>query len=345
MLAARIERVALRLRSDPRGGWEADLALIERSAAGARGDSRSRSPRAPRHRARLVPARPCPRALGRTRTAPGRRRCSVRGITRKPRAIAGRRRRSSAGSASRPGRGRCRCTTASGSASRSSSPRRTTLSWRPCCRRWIGCLVARQGRFAEARELVAAAAAAYEELGARLDAVCTAAFGRADVELLAGDDAAAEAALRDGVRSARRPRRDRPTCVGRCDARPHLARPRSRRGGGRAHPRGRGDRVRAGPLVAGALPPHPRTALGRRRRTRRGGARRARSARDRGTDGPARPSRRRPARACGRAAFGRLRPTRRARASRRGIELYEAKGNVVAVERARAQLDLVATKS
>jgi tetratricopeptide (TPR) repeat protein len=67
-----------------------------------------------------------------------------------------------------------------------------------CCRRWIGCLVARQGRFAEARELVAAAAAAYEELGARLDAVSTAAFGRADIELLAGDDAAAESALREG---------------------------------------------------------------------------------------------------------------------------------------------------
>ena len=43
-----------------------------------------------------------------------------------------------------------------------------------------------------------AAAAAYEELGARLDAVSTAAFARADVELLAGDDAAAESALREG---------------------------------------------------------------------------------------------------------------------------------------------------
>ena len=57
-----------------------------------------------------------------------------------------------------------------------------------CCRRWIGCLVARQGR-EEAREFVAAAATAYEELGARIDAVSTAAFGRADVALLAGDDA------------------------------------------------------------------------------------------------------------------------------------------------------------
>ena len=58
--------------------------------------------------------------------------------------------------------------------------------------------VARQGRFEEARELVVAAAVAYEELGARLDAVSTAAFARADVELLAGDDAAAESALRQG---------------------------------------------------------------------------------------------------------------------------------------------------
>ena len=72
------------------------------------------------------------------------------------------------------------------------------LSMEACCRRWIGCLVARQGRFEEARELIAAAADAYEELGARLDAVSTAAFGRADVELLAGDQAAAESALRGG---------------------------------------------------------------------------------------------------------------------------------------------------
>ena len=68
-----------------------------------------------------------------------------------------------------------------------------------CCRRWIGCLVAREGRFDEARELVTAATTAYEELGSRLDAVLTAAFGRADVELLAGDLAAAEQALREGL--------------------------------------------------------------------------------------------------------------------------------------------------
>ena len=29
MFAARIERVALRLRSDPSGGWEEDLRLVE----------------------------------------------------------------------------------------------------------------------------------------------------------------------------------------------------------------------------------------------------------------------------------------------------------------------------
>jgi tetratricopeptide (TPR) repeat protein len=72
------------------------------------------------------------------------------------------------------------------------------LQLEACCRRWIGCLVARQGRFDVARELMDAAVAAYEELGARLDAANTAAFGRADVEWLAGDFAAAERALRDG---------------------------------------------------------------------------------------------------------------------------------------------------
>ena len=60
------------------------------------------------------------------------------------------------------------------------------LQLEACCRRWIGCLVARQGRFDVARELMDAAVAAYEELGARLDAANTAAFGRADVEWLAG---------------------------------------------------------------------------------------------------------------------------------------------------------------
>ena len=188
--AAAPQRSARRLGGGPRahrGG-----------AAWARGCGRSRSPGTPSDRARLVPDRPCPRALGRAR--PGRgggaAPCAA------PRAGGG---RSLAGGGDRrPDRLRglvraaARCTTASGSASRCSSPRRTTSSWRPAV--VAGSAASSRGRAGstEARELVAAAAAAYEELGARLDAVSTAAFGRADVELLAGDDAAAESALREG---------------------------------------------------------------------------------------------------------------------------------------------------
>ena len=122
----------------------------------------------------------------------------MRGSTRRRRAIAGRRRRSSAGSASRPGQGRCRCTTASGSASRCSSRRRTTSSWRPAVA--AGSAASSRGRAGSTRRVSSSRRqpTAYEELGARLDAVSTTTFGRADVELLAGDEAAAEAALRDG---------------------------------------------------------------------------------------------------------------------------------------------------
>ena len=198
VLAARIERVALRLRSDPRGGWEEDLALVEAALPGTRGSGRSRSPRTPcRSRAAgswsALSAGSGPGASG-----PGRRRFSARDATRRR---AGDRWQEAeivgrigfaAWSGPLPvhdGIGLCVSLL-------ESAP--DDLFMEACCRRWIGCLVARQGRFEEARELVAAAAAAYEELGARLDAVSTAAFGRADVELLAGDDAAAESALRDG---------------------------------------------------------------------------------------------------------------------------------------------------
>ena len=205
-----------------------------------------------------------------------------------------------------------------------------------CCRRWIGCLVARQGRFAEARELVAAAAAAYEELGARLDAVSTAAFGRADVELLAGDTAAAESALREGY--------DALGNLGEIGHRASVAamlartlrRPRPRCGGGRARPRGA--RRRRPSTISGrrrstasrrARPPR------RRRRFGRGGARR-RGTRSRSSNRPTCSTS--TATCCWSSppcCAPEAAPTRRASASSAGIELYEAKGNVVAVERAR----------
>jgi tetratricopeptide (TPR) repeat protein len=72
------------------------------------------------------------------------------------------------------------------------------------CRRWLGSLVARQGRFEDARELVAEAVAAYEELGTSLNATAAYAFGYADVEWLAGDPAAAERALRQGFEDLER---------------------------------------------------------------------------------------------------------------------------------------------
>ena len=63
------------------------------------------------------------------------------------------------------------------------------------CTRWLGSLVARQGRFEEARSLIDEAVATYEELGMLLSARATAAFGYGDVERLAGDFGAAERAL------------------------------------------------------------------------------------------------------------------------------------------------------
>ena len=65
VFAARIERVALRLRSDPRGGWEEDLALVENALPGleAAADLDRRGHRAVARG--WFHARPCPRALGR----------------------------------------------------------------------------------------------------------------------------------------------------------------------------------------------------------------------------------------------------------------------------------------
>jgi len=197
VLAARIERVALRLRSDPRGGWEDDLALIEVALPGleAAADLDRRGHRAIARGWFLLGL---VRGLwaGRVEAGEGallraRRHAQAAGDRWQETEIVGRI-GFAAWSGPLPvhdGIGLCVSLL-------ESAP--DDLFMEACCRRWIGSLVARQGRFEEARELVAAAAAAYEELGARLDAVSTAAFGRADVELLAGDDEAAESALRDG---------------------------------------------------------------------------------------------------------------------------------------------------
>ena len=197
MLAARIERVALRLRSDPRGGWEDDLGLVENALPGleAAVDLDRRGHRALARGWFLVGL---VRGLWAGRVAAGeeallraRRHAQAAGDRWQEAEIVGRI-GFAAWSGPLPvhdGIGLCVSLL-------ESAP--NDLSMEACCRRWIGCLVARQGRFEEARELIAAAADAYEELGARLDAVSTAAFGRADVELLAGDQAAAESALRGG---------------------------------------------------------------------------------------------------------------------------------------------------
>jgi tetratricopeptide (TPR) repeat protein len=196
-LAARIERVALRLRSDPRGGWEEDLRLVEAAlpALGAEQQLDRHSHRALGRYWLLVGL---VRGLWSGRVARGeealrraRDHAAAAGDHWQEAEIVGRL-GFAAWSGPLPvhdGIGLCVSLL-------ESAP--DDLLLEACCRRWIGCLVAREGRFEEARELVTAATTAYEELGSRLDAVLTAAFGRADVELLAGDLAAAEQALREG---------------------------------------------------------------------------------------------------------------------------------------------------
>ena len=197
VLAARIERVALRLRSDPRGGWEDDLALVEVALPGLE-SAADLDRRGHRAVARgwfllgLVRGSVAGRVqAGEEALLRARRHAQAAGDRWQEAEIVGRI-GFAAWSGPLPvhdGIGLCVSLL-------ESAP--DDLLMEACCRRWIGCLVARQGRFDEARELVTAAAAAYEELGARFDAVSTAAFSRADVELLAGDEAAAESALRYG---------------------------------------------------------------------------------------------------------------------------------------------------
>ena len=173
MLAARIERVALRLRSDPRGGWEDDLGLVETALPGLEAAADSIA-------ADTVPSRvagscsalsagsgPGASRLGEEALLRARRHAQAAGDRWQEAEIVGRI-GFAAWSGPLPvhdGIGRCVSLL-------ESAP--DDLFMEACCRRWIGCLVARQGRFDEARELVAAAGRAYEELGARLDAVSTA---------------------------------------------------------------------------------------------------------------------------------------------------------------------------
>ena len=196
-LAARIERVALRLRSDPRGGWERDLELVEEALPVL---EQQHEHDEPTHRslARGWVLVGLVRGLWAGRVAQGevaleRARAHARaaGDRRQEAEIVGR-----LGFAAWSGplgvaEGIVRCASLLEEAP-------DDLLLEACCRRWIGCLVARHGRFEEARELVAAAVSAYDELGARLDAAATSAFGHAEVEWLAGDLVAAERVLRNG---------------------------------------------------------------------------------------------------------------------------------------------------
>ena len=200
-LAAQIERAALRLRSDPRGGWEHDLELVESAL--------------PSLEAAADSDRSVHRALGRGWFLVG----LVRGLwagqfasgeealeraLRHARAAGDRRQEADIV-------GRLGFAAWSG-------PMPVPKAVERCNellvgagddtfvaaggRRWLASLIARQGRFEEARALVAEAVAAYEELGSSLNATTASAFGYGDVEWLAGDLAASERALRRGFSSS-----------------------------------------------------------------------------------------------------------------------------------------------
>jgi class 3 adenylate cyclase/tetratricopeptide (TPR) repeat protein len=196
-LAAQIERAALRLRSDPRGGWERDLELVE--------DALPALETAP------DPGRIAHRALARGWFTVG----LVRGLWAGQLALgeeALQRARTHARAAGDRWQeaeivGRLGFVAWSGPLPVPEAIERCTALLEAAgedrleaasCRRWIGSLVARQGRFDEGRRLVDEAAASYDELGARLDAASALAFGHADIEVLAGDWPAAERALRRG---------------------------------------------------------------------------------------------------------------------------------------------------
>jgi class 3 adenylate cyclase/tetratricopeptide (TPR) repeat protein len=196
-LAARSERVALRLLSDPRGGWERDLEIVE-AALPSLDAADEHDAAAHRILARGWYLVGLVRGVWSGRVAQGeealeraRKHARAAGDRWQENEIVGRL-GFAAWSGPQPVQDAVkRCADLL-------DEDRDDLLLEACCRRWIGCLVARHGRFDEARELVSAAVLAYEELGARLDAAATSAFGHADVEWLAGDLAAAERALRDG---------------------------------------------------------------------------------------------------------------------------------------------------
>jgi class 3 adenylate cyclase/tetratricopeptide (TPR) repeat protein len=196
-LAAQIERAALRLKSDPRGGWERDLALVEEAL--------------PALETVAEPGPSTHRALGRGWFLIG----LVRGLwagqlARGEEALERARIHArAAGDRWQEAEivGRLGFAAWSGPLPVADAIERCTALLEAAgndrleaasCRRWIGSLIARQGRFDEARHLVDEAAATYEELGARLDATAASAFGHADIEALAGDWPAAERALRRG---------------------------------------------------------------------------------------------------------------------------------------------------
>ena len=196
-LAARIERAALRLRSDPRGGWEDDLERVETALPPL---EEMPEPQRSEHR---VLARGwflvgLVRGLWAGQVARGevdlqraRAHASAAGDRWQEAEIVG-----SVGFAAWSGPLPVHDAIGLCASLLEAAP--DDLLLEACCRRWIGCLAARQGRFEEARRLVDAATAAYEELGARLEAVFASAFGHADIEVLAGNHAAAERALRRG---------------------------------------------------------------------------------------------------------------------------------------------------
>ena len=146
VFAARIERVALRLRSDPRGGWEEDLALVESALPGleAAADLDRRAHRAV---ARGWSMLGLVRGLWAGRVAAGeeallraRRHAQAAGDRWQEAEIVGRI-GFAAWSGPLPvhdGIGLCVSLL-------ESAP--DDLFMEACCRRWIGCLVARQGRF------------------------------------------------------------------------------------------------------------------------------------------------------------------------------------------------------
>ena len=196
-LAAQIERAALRLRSDPRGGWEHDLELVESALPSL--EAAADSDRSV-HRALgrgwfligLVRGLWAGQfALGEEALERALRHARVAGDRRQEADIVGRL-GFAAWSGPMPvpkavercnellvGAGDDTFVTAGG-------------------RRWLASLIAREGRYDEARSLVAEAVAAYEELGSSLNATTASAFGYGDVEWFAGDLGAAERALRRG---------------------------------------------------------------------------------------------------------------------------------------------------